>query len=101
MADNNTFGTVDNKRTCISNQREVTHKYFLASSLTRPAVEKADLHAKRCGIRRIPFFYILEYHISVRLTRSLQKNKDRLPDASSIGEISLNMSFNPFSKNHL
>ena len=29
------------------------------------------------------------------------KDKDRLPDASSIGEISLNMSFNPFSKNHL
>ena len=55
LADDNAFCPIDNEGTCIGNQWEITHEYFLVLDFTCFVVDKTDLDAERCGVCRIAF----------------------------------------------
>ena len=55
LADDNAFCPIDNKCTCICNQREIPHEYFLVFNFPCFMIDKTDLNPKRRGICRVSF----------------------------------------------
>ncbi len=60
LADDNTLSTVDDERTRIRHEREITHEYFLLLDFTCLTIDKADIYPKRCCQRHIALFALVE-----------------------------------------
>ena len=56
LADDYTFCTVDNERTCLCHKRKITHENFMFVNLICLFVMKSNLDFQRCCICRISLF---------------------------------------------
>ena len=60
LADDDTFCTIDDERTRIGHEREIAHEYFLLFDFACLAIDKADIHPKRCCQRHIALLAFVE-----------------------------------------